>query len=109
MKKENGIVKKEDFESVFKKGKFIGGVFVSLRAKKTNLGYVRLGILVGHKISKKAVVRNKIKRQLRAVVRGYILESKAGVDVVVMPRQEIVNKKFKEIKEELDKLFKKVL
>lgn len=107
MKKENRIAKKEDFESIFKRGRFVRGTFISLKAKKTSFGYVRLGILAGKKVSKKAVVRNKIKRQLRGAMREYILDSKASIDVVVMPMPEIVNKSFKEIKEEVAKLFKK--
>jgi len=107
MKKENRIAKKEDFESIFKRGRFVGGTFISLKVKKTTLGYARLGILAGKKVSKKAVVRNKIKRQLRGTAREHILDSKVGMDVVVIAGPEIVNKSFKEIKEEAAKLFKK--
>lgn len=106
MKQSYKLTKKEDFDTVFRKGRLIRGLSVSLRIKKTNLDHMRVGIIVGQRISKRAVIRNRIKRQLREVVAHYTQDSKSGIDVVVMPNVEILKKSFNELKKELELVFK---
>jgi len=108
MKRIHRIGKKEDFASIFKEGRFINGSFMLLKTKKTDREYMRLGILVGHKISKRATARNKLKRQLREIFGKYASAGKTGIDIIVMPKPEIVTKSFKEIKEEAEGLLRRI-
>ena len=63
--------------------------------------------MVGLKVSKKAVVRNKIKRWLEEIIRLSLDQIKTGSDIVVMVSPEIAEKNYQETEEVLIKLFKK--
>jgi ribonuclease P protein component len=127
----NRLKKKKDFERVFKKGKSFKKDFLSIRISQNNLNKIRFGFIVSQKISKKAFVRNKIKRRLREIVRKnlsdiYLVKSrfakgeagvspkakqfnqvKKGIDVVIIALPGLENKDFLEIQEMVDNLFKK--
>lgn len=107
LKKLHRLSKREDIDDVFGKGRFIKGSFVSLKVKKTKFDYARLGVIAGQKISKKATERNRAKRQLREAASPHIKEMK-GVDVMLLPTADILGRTFGEIKEEVERLFKKI-
>lgn len=96
-------MKNKDFDIVFKKGKTKAGKLVFLKILKNNLGINRFGIVVSTKISKKAVVRNKIKRRIREIIRQ--INIKIGFDIVIVAKQEIIDKNYQEIKNDLEGLF----
>lgn len=97
-------MKNKEFQNVFKKGQGFLGKFLRIKVAKNDLDETRLGFIVSLKISKKAVIRNKIKRRLREIVR--ITETKPGYDIVVAVKPEIVDKNYQEIKKELVNLLK---
>ena len=107
-KQENRLKKKKDFDNVFQKGKTIAGKLVFLKIKKNNLNINRIGFIIGLKISKKAVVRNKIKRQLREIIRENISNIKQGFDIVAGVNLKALNEEFQEIKKDTEKLLKKI-
>lgn len=69
----------KDFEVLFKEGKFIRGTYVGAKVWKIDpdkyerRGYtddtLRIGFVVSKKVEKRAVRRNKIKRQMREAAR----------------------------------------
>ena len=81
--KENRLKKKKDFEEVFEKGKGYKEDFVYLKIRKNKLKLSRFGFIVSKKFSKKAVVRNKIKRKLRESIRTKLPRIKKGIDGVI--------------------------
>jgi len=104
--RKNKLKKKTDFKKVFDKGKYYGSSFISLKAFENDLDYSRFGVIVGSKISKKAVDRNKIKRRIENSIS---LENiKAGQDIVIMVKPLILEKTFAEIKDQLSGLLKKL-
>jgi ribonuclease P protein component len=66
----------------------------------------RFGIAVSKKVSKKAVIRNRIKRQIRAVIRTLlpIIDPDWNIIVVVLP--SAVMCKYEHFLRELEQLFK---
>lgn len=106
--KQNRLNKKSDLEKVFKEGRsFKNSTFV-LRFTKNNLkNPARFGIIVSGKVSKKAVIRNKIKRRIRAVIRELLVKIKPGTWVVLIAQDLAAQKSFQEIKEQLINLFYK--
>ncbi len=65
-----------------------------------NLSYPRLGIIVSKKVSKKAVVRNKIKRQIREIFR--LNQNKiSAVDIVVIAKQAAKDSSYLQIENNL--------
>ena len=105
--KENCLRKKKDIERVFKQGKGFKQGFLFLKTKKNDLELNRFAIVVSKKISPKAVIRNKIKRQLRAAVRIRLDEIKQGWDGVIVVQPGLENENFKKIQETINEIFKK--
>lgn len=99
--------KTKDFERIFKQGSFVYDTLIAFKLVKNNLEVTRFGFIVGIKISKKAVVRNKIKRWLRAAVSEYIKDIAPGFDVAVLVKPSIVNSNFEVIKSAIVRLLAK--
>lgn len=82
-------------------------MYVGLKLMKNKLEVSRFAVAAGLKVSKKAVDRNRIKRQVRAIVHEHLLEISAGYDVLLIVRKEALEKKTSEIEVELLKTFTK--
>lgn len=82
--------------------------FLTIKSVKNNLLRSRFGFVVSAKVSKKAVERNKIKRQMRDIVRKGIDSIKTGFDIVIIasPLSNKVN--YQIIKDDLINLLKKL-
>jgi ribonuclease P protein component len=104
---KNRLKKKKDFKKVFKEGEPFKEDFLFLKRSENNLDKTRLGFIVSLKVSKKAFIRNKVKRRLREAAKNKIETLKNGYDVVIIARGEAKEKEFKEIEDCLEKLFKK--
>jgi ribonuclease P protein component len=105
--KQNRLKKKNDFEKVFKKGKGFRQGFLFFKIAKNNLKESRFGFIVSKQVSKKAVIRNKIKRRLRKLVQLNLLKIKTGIDGVLIVKPGLETKNFLELENLLNKLFKK--
>ena len=92
---------------VFKKGKSFKESFLILRFVSAKAKDFRCGIVVSKKVSKKAFVRNKIKRRIRAIVRPMIPKIKKKTDTVLFALPGLEKKDFWETEKIIDKLFKK--
>jgi ribonuclease P protein component len=103
--KKNKLKKKKDFQRVFQKGRYYQGVFINLKLVKNNLDLNRIGIIIGVKVSKKAVIRNKIKRRIEESIRVNTNKIKKGFDIVVIVKPEAVGKSYSKIEENLISLF----
>jgi len=102
------LTSQKDFERVFKKGKKIREGFLILAASKNDLGQARFGFIVSQKVSKKATLRNKIKRRLRSLAKLKLGQIKEGLDIVVVAIPGLEAKSFLETEEAINKLFKKI-
>lgn len=88
---------KNDFDRLFKEGKFAGQSFLTLGFAKNTLNVSRFAVIVGKKVNKKAVVRNSIKRKIIEVLRLNLDKIKPSFDLVFIVKPEIQGKKYKEI------------
>lgn len=102
--KTNCLKSEEDFQKVFKYGKGSENTFIKIKFFKNFKKYSRFGFIISNKFSKKAVVRNLIKRRLRAAARILSKNIKMGFDVVVWPKialkkstYQVLLENFKEI------------
>jgi len=105
--KKYRLTKKEDFDDVFKRGTRVRGKLISLRVKKTTNAFPRVGFVVGIRTEKKAVTRNRIRRQLRASFEKHIKGIRPGRDIVVVPTPGIKKQKFTDIHDEITRLLAK--
>lgn len=93
---------KKVFDRVFKTGKTVRGGFFFVRFKSNDLGYGRAAVVVPSKVSKKSVVRNRIKRIMSEIVRGSGLLKKS-TDFVFVILTNIVEVPFGEVKKEIER------
>lgn len=84
--KKNRITKALEFKAVYRKGKTVIVDDVVINFKGNDLGEVRVGIVVGNNFSKRAVERNRIKRQIREILRQKLEEIRPGADIVIIMR-----------------------
>ncbi len=97
----NRLTNDKDFDRTFKKGKSVYGNILGVKAVENHLPYSRFGILVGSKISKKAMVRNRIKRRLRAIIYNNLDQIEKGYDFVIITLPLIKEADYNAIKNEL--------
>jgi ribonuclease P protein component len=67
----------------------------------------RLGISISRKVSKKAVSRNRIKRQIRVALRQILVDLKPGWDCVIIVKPGIEPCNSLQFLQELKQLFAK--
>jgi ribonuclease P protein component len=103
----NRLQKEKDIERVYKKGKGFKEDFLILKTVKNDLTQSRFGFIVSQKVSKKAAVRNKVKRRLREIIKKYIEVIEPGFDILIITRSGAAEKSFLEIEKTLTKLFKR--
>lgn len=95
---------------VYKNGKTARGEFISLRFASSKRSDYRMAVVVSKKVSKSAVVRNRIRRRIYEVVR--IKKKELGIvwpyDVIFSVFDErIANIPKKELEDTICKLIKK--
>jgi ribonuclease P protein component len=121
---ENRLRKLRDFNLVLQHGQWLNGQFLDIKylelAKKQDFfpkkedpenfkKQLKLAIAVGLKISKSAVRRNRIKRQVREVLRLLIKENalKIGFYILVIVKKSILEKEYADISQEIKVLLQK--
>lgn len=97
LSKKYRLAKEKDFKRVFGSRKTFVQSFVFIKLAENKLVFSRFGFVVGLKISKKAVERNKIRRQMQEIIRTNIAGIRKGFDVVVMVKTGIKGKSYQEI------------
>lgn len=69
----------------------------------------RVDVVVSTKISKKAVVRNRLRRQIKEIIRHYRKQdSPLARDLKVVALPQILESKFSEIKQDLEDVLNRI-
>ncbi len=98
------ITSKREYQSVYKENiKTEGNLFVFL-TKKILENYFAVGIVVSKKVGN-AVIRNKVKRRVRAFLREHEELHPAGVKLVIIAKPEAGIAIWQKIKDDLIQLF----
>lgn len=105
--KVNRIKKKKDFEVIFKKAKSFKNNFLILKTTSNSIETKRFGFIVSQKVSKKAVVRNLIRRRLNEAVKINFDNVKDGFDCVFIVLSGAVKEDFSEVKKSVKILLEK--
>lgn len=99
----------KDFDILFKEGRFVGGQYITMKVWRIDpdkyprrqyaVDDLKIGFVVSKKVHKSAVKRNRLKRQMREVVRlllkdrrvqsGYVLAVMAKATMLEVSYQEI--------------------
>lgn len=107
MKVVNRIKANEDFAFTIKNGrKFRAESFV-IYVTKNDLNYTRVGLSVSKKLGD-AVIRNRLKRQLRAMCDSLLDYNAYSLDLAIVARRSILDYTFQENSNLLKDLLGKV-
>lgn len=81
---QHRLRQREDFANIYAHGDRFRGDYLMLRVlNKRDSSCTKIGIVVSKKVSKLAVIRNRFKRQLRAIFRQLLSQLSNGLQVVV--------------------------
>ncbi len=106
--KKYRLISKKDFEKVFKTGRGRHGKILGIKFAQNNLENSRFGFIISKKVSPKAVMRNRIKRQVREIIHLNLDSIKNGLDIVIICHPEIIKKNYQEIEEAILKTIKEI-
>lgn len=108
MKKDYRIKKNEEFSSIIsQKDTYASKCFVVYCSNK-KLQHARVGISVSKKLGN-AVVRNKIKRQVRMMIHNILDFDDYSKDIIVIVRASYLDNKFEDNQNDLEKVIKKAI
>ena len=108
--KPHRLRRRQDFQKVYQHGKRHQQVHLTLRSLQhlpsttESLPATRFGISVAKTVSKKAVIRNLLKRQLKAALRQLLPRISGGWSVVIGVRPSAQGCEYVEILRELEQL-----
>lgn len=105
MKKKYIVKENRDFEDIIRNGKCIKGKSFIVHFKKNDLKYDRFGISVSKKIGN-AVIRNKFKRKIRAIIDNNKKDYNNPKDYIIILRRSATERSFQELDNELSKFLK---
>lgn len=108
LEKQYRLTKRSDIDIVFKKGRVYNHPLFYIKLLFNNLDYSRFAFIVGVKLFKRAVKRNRVKRLMREAIRLNIDKVKDGFDIIVGAKSpDIYMINCKEVEKELMGLFNK--
>ncbi len=99
MKKINIVKSNEDFNNIIKNGKILKNKYYIIYYTNQSRDIYRIGISIPKKIGK-AVIRNKIKRQIRSILYNN-KEKIKKLDYIIIARNLILSLNYKEKEKEL--------
>jgi ribonuclease P protein component len=104
---QNRLQHRRDFAAVYQCGIRCNSAALGLRAYLRNPEAVlpsRIGFSISLKVSKHAVVRNRIKRQLRAAFRHLLPSLRNGWDLVIVVRSDALQCDYPKFLQQLELL-----
>ena len=106
--KSRRLLKPAEYKRVFEQRKSAHNTCFGVYAAENTLGHPRLGLVVAKKVSKKALVRNRIKRQIRENFR--LQQDRLGArDFVVLAKAPLSAIAFDTITPQLQPLWSKAI
>ncbi|EAZ88023.1 ribonuclease P protein component [Crocosphaera chwakensis] len=107
--KQNRLRHPQAFKTVYNRGKryqsshLVMRVFCKNDQQEAKLP-TQFGISISQKVSKKAVVRNRLKRQIKAVIRLFLPRIKQRCQVVIVVKRNTTECKYEHFLRELEEL-----
>lgn len=109
----------KDFEILFAEGRTVGGICVIAKVWKIdtakyprreyNTTDLKIAVVVGKKVHKTAVRRNRAKRQMREAIRLLLKDGRVseGYMIAVMAKPAILEKTYLEIREDIVRVLRR--
>jgi ribonuclease P protein component len=96
-----------DITRVFKRGRHGGGGELLVKAGPNGMAYSRLVVIVSKKVSKKAVVRNRIRRRISGIVEAVWQTVSPGYDIVITVRDDVAEMPAKTLEDKVQDALKR--
>ncbi len=108
--KEHRLSTKFQFNIVRKYGASIKTpyFYINYLKPKNYIGPTKVGFIVSNKLSKSATKRNKVKRQLREIIRKNMAKIANDLWISISPKATIFERKYEELSTEFDKALQKI-
>jgi ribonuclease P protein component len=107
--KQYRLTRADEFSQVYRHGKQASTQHLVVKAlempESLTHGCSRLGITISQKVSKRAVIRNRLKRQIRAVLQTFLQRLKPGFWIVIVLRSTAVKCDYWQFLQELEQMF----
>lgn len=87
--RDQRLRKERDIAKVYRQGRYGGGANIQVKTLAIGRPASRAAIVVSKKVSKSAVVRNRIRRRLAAILRERWQTVRPGCDIVVTVKADI--------------------
>ena len=108
MKKIYRVRKNEEFSQIIALKQCTSNAYFVIYSHDRKLDHARVGISVSKKLGN-AVMRNKIKRQVREMVKAVVDFDTCGKDMIIIVRKPYLNRAFSQNKNDLEKAIKKAI
>jgi len=105
--KASRLLKPDEYQTVYKKGQWVTNRELIANFIRHNNSTSRLGVTVSKKVSKRAVDRNRIKRQFREWFRKH-KQTLRSIDVIITAKPSLNVKSNIEIQQSLEDIWRKV-
>jgi len=93
-------VPREKISFILNKGDFSTSALFLIRSIKNNHPFSRYRVIISKKISNKAVIRNKLRRQVYESIR--LNKSETGnQDIILIPKKNITTANYQEIEKDI--------
>lgn len=106
MKKDYRVKKNEEFSKIISQKNSLANKSFIIYVAQNKIDHVRLGISVSKKLGN-AVVRNKIKRQIRSMA-AEIVDLNSTNDYIIIARKDYLLYNYEDNKKSLEKLMIKI-
>ncbi|MCD4760508.1 ribonuclease P protein component [bacterium] len=106
--KENRLHQDKEIKAVVQKGQtfFLPQFVIKYQVNKEK--FTKIGFIISTKVDKKAVVRNRLARQLREVIRSFLPEMKTGYSVMIIAKKQALELDFEALKKQMAFAFAKI-
>lgn len=105
----NRLTTKSDFQKVLKNKNFVHGKYFGVATLHEEVSKpAMVGVIVSNSVSKRATERNRIKRIARDVAYKHLTKFPEGIKIVVLAKKQANTILSLELREDLEKMFKRL-
>jgi len=97
--------RREEIVPVLRYGRPFPSPLIMVRIRPNRIGNPRAAVIVANAVSKKAVVRNRIRRRIQEVIRKEFLSTLPNIDIIISAKSGAVNASSNEFQKVLEGIF----